>query len=169
MRRLPKLMGLADGELSVIAFRAAVLAQEGRQPIDGVCIGGIDQRPPLALDGNQAGLFQLIKMERQCRAGQFQQLSDASGGEAVRPVLDQGTENVQAGVLGQCRELGDGEVVFHGCSESVAQCGAAVNWTRRQPLRAYLAFGLVSNGPRMHLGHPADDSRERAPQAEDRS
>lgn len=73
----------------------------------------IDHRTAVAARGNEACVAQAVQMKCQCAGRQSKAGADMTGRHPARAGLDQQAEYVEAAVLRQSRQNGDGILFFH--------------------------------------------------------
>jgi len=92
---------------------AAVFEQELSEAVDAIEGRGIADGAASFVRADEIGGGEDIEMEGESGAGKMEALSDLAGGEALRGVADEETEDVQAGFLSESGESVDGLICFH--------------------------------------------------------
>ena len=80
---------------------------------DAIECRGIADGAAVLVRADEIGGGENIEMEGESGAGKMEAFGDLSGGEALRGVADEETEDVQAGFLSESGKSVDGLICFH--------------------------------------------------------
>src|SRR5579863_9911351 len=76
-------------------------------------IGAVDDGAAVAAACDEAGVFEVIEMEGECGRWKPEPGADFAGGKSVGAALYENPEDVEAGLVGEGGECGDGFLLFH--------------------------------------------------------
>lgn len=100
-------------DFAVGAALAAVLREVGQQFIHRFVFRGINQRPASPAEADQAGVSQLIQMERQCGIRDIQFYGNLAGRHSSGSRTNEQAKYSQAVVMGEGGQGSDGVRRFH--------------------------------------------------------
>jgi len=104
---------------------AAVLRQIGDECSHALEVCGIDQRAPVPLGIDEAGMLEMTEMEGERRRREIEPFADLAGGNPGRSRLDQEPEDVEPRLVRQAGEGRQGICLFH--ISSIVEISADVN------------------------------------------
>jgi hypothetical protein len=91
----------------------ALVRQVGEERAHGGEVGRVDERAPVAADPHQAGLAELLQVERERRGREAEGAGDRAGGEPAIPGPHEQAEHLEPALLGEGAERADYVLVRH--------------------------------------------------------